>query len=194
MGIRKRIGLQSIPYVGLVSTMVLFIWLIAVGVGIAILVYAMFKESSDLDYLGPVGFPLVVLGAVVIRTAIYLLVECTLLFEAVGKRQYHRWASSFNRDDPTNNAAKVEDSQLLSYQYRPWWIAILVIFGAIGLIIFGLKVRGMLWATIPGAALLAETVLRFGLELLWLHTSFASFVKPLLLRWIPWLSISIRQY
>lgn len=193
IGIRARIGVQSLPFVGLISTLVLIIWLISFGVGLAVLVYAEFKHTSELDYIGPAGFPLILLGAMCIRFIFYLFLECQFLFEVVGERQYHRWANSFNRDDPTK-AAKVEDSRPLSYQYRPWWVAAVVVLGAVGLIVVGAKVRGMLWTIVLGAALLFETVLRLGLELLWVRTRFGAIAKPLMLRWMPWLSIPVRQY
>ncbi|MCJ1267656.1 hypothetical protein MMC22_007542 [Lobaria immixta] len=120
-------------------------------------------------------------------------IEALPLFKVVGERQYYRWASTFSGVDPEKFAI-VSDSKPLSHQYRPWWLAVLLILGAIALLVTGTTFPVMLWAIIPGAALLTETVLRFGLELLWLRTPLGAYGKRLRLRWLPWLTISIRPF
>lgn len=193
LGMRQRIGLQSPPYVGLISGLIFFIWLLAVGIGTALIALAMFKKDMPLNKIGPAGFPLLMLGAVFVRTAIFLGIESHLLYKIVGERQYYRWASSFSGVNP-GEFVEVEDSKPLSYQYRPWWIAVLLILGATALLVTGVRYAVMLWATIPGAALLAETVIRFGLEILWLRTPFGTFGKEIRLRWLPWLTIPVGSY
>ncbi|KAL8722718.1 MAG: hypothetical protein Q9225_000830 [Loekoesia sp. 1 TL-2023] len=149
--------------------------------------------NLPLNKIGPIGFPLLMLGTMLLRAAIFLGIESHLLYEIVGERQFYRWASSFSGVDP-KKFVEVKDTRPLSYQYRPWWLAVLLILGAIALLVTGTKFAVMLWATIPGAALAVETVLRFGLELLWLRTPIGAFGKRLRLRWLPWLTISVRAY
>ena len=193
MGIRKGIGVQSLPYVGLISALVLLVWLVAVGIGTAFIILAIFKGSIPVTQSAVGGFTLAMLGIAFIRAAVYLLAEANLLFQIVRERQYYRWTSSFSGVEPAKYAI-VNDSRPLSYQYRSWWLAVLLMVTSTALLIAGIRFKAMFWTIVPSAAVLAETILRFGLELLWLRTRFRPVGKRLLLRWAPWLSISARQY
>lgn len=193
IGNRQRTGLQSPPYVGLIAGLTLTIWLVAIGTGTGLIVYAMFTRNLRLNQIGPVGFFLCMLAAWLLRAFVLLFIEAHLLYEIVGERQYYRWASTFSGVDP-DKFAIVSGSQQLSYQYRPWWLAVVVLLGGVALVVPGCIFPVMLWATVPGAALVVETILRFGLELLWLRTPLGTYGRRIRLRWLPWLTISIRQY
>lgn len=116
------------------------------------------------------------------------------MLEFLGERQYNHWANTFgDRNDSETPVPGTSDSRPLSYQYRPWWLAAVLIVGSLALLVVALKVRVMVWVTPSAAALLAETVLRVVLEQLWLRTRLGRVGKQLRLRWLPWLSIPIRQ-
>ena len=193
MGIRKRIGVQSLPYVGLIAGLVLLVWIISFGIGTYFFFHISFTQNVTFGGIGPLSVTLILFGAVFVRSAIFLLAEQHILLEIIGERQYYRWANTFSGTAGANRAT-IDDSKPLLYQYRPWWLVVVLIMCAIAQIITGLKVQVILWATTTGAALLAETVLRVVLELLWLRTGLGPIGKRLLLRWLPWFSISIRQY
>ena len=193
---RQRIGLQSPPYVGLLSILILTIWLLAIGIGTTLIVLALFRSSLPVDKVAPGGFPLAMLGTVVIRAIVFLGWESHTLFNIVGERQYYRWASSF-RGIEAKKFVGVDDGdgkRCVSYQYRPWWVAVTVMVGSVALIVSGRRFAVMVWATVPGCALLVETGLRFGLEVLWLWTPVGDMGKRVRLRWLPWLSIPVRSY
>ena len=193
LGLQQRAGLHSLPYVGLIATLIGLIWAVAIGIGTTLVVLAMFRKNMPLDRVGPVGFGLIMFGIVLLRSAVYLLIESQFLFALIGERQYFRWANSFNRAEEGQSTG-LPDSTHISYQYRPWWLMLVLIASAVALLATGLRFSIMLWATIPGAALLFETLLRFGLEVWWLRTQTGAATKLFLLRWLPWLSIPIRQF
>lgn len=134
------------------------------------------------------------LGAIIIRAAVFLGLESHTLYRIAGERQYRRWASSFGGIDARKFVEVDDGRRRVSYQYRPWWLAVVIVVGAAALLAAGMKFAVMVWATVPGAALLVETVVRVGIELLWLRTPLGAFGKRARLRWLPWLSIPVRSY
>ena len=193
MGVRKRLGVQSLPYVDLIAGLVLFIWIVSFGLGTYFFFYISFTQHVTFGEIGPSSVSLILFGAGFIKLAIFVLMEQSILLEIVGERQYYRWANTFSGTARVSRST-VDDSKPLLYQYRPWWLIVVLIFSAVAQIATGLKVQVVLWATATGAALLVETVLRVVLELLWLRTRLGLLGKRLLLRWLPWFSVSIRQY
>ena len=170
------------------------IWLLALGTGIALIARAMFTWGLTEDQLNILGYSLIiVLGLVIIRVAIFLLLEAQNLFRIAGERQYYRWARTFSGVDPSKFTA-VDGSKYVSCQYRPWWLAVLLILVAVTLIVIGVRFHLMLWAIVSGAALLIETVMRITLEVLWLGTPLGAIGKRARLRWLPWLSIPVRGF
>ena len=194
MGLRKHVGLQSIPYVGLLSGLILAIWILSVAIGTFYFVWATFKQGLKFGVLYAAGVPVILLGIAFIRAAIWTMAESHRMLEFLGERQYHQWANTFGEsNDSERPGSGISDSRPLSYQYRPWWLAAVLVVGSLALLVVALKVRVMAWATPSAAALLAETVLRVVLEQLWLRTRLGKVGKQLRLRWLPWLSIPIRQ-
>jgi hypothetical protein len=192
MGLRKHIGLQSIPYVGLLSGLILSIWTLALGIGTFFFAWATFKQNVEFGTLYAVGVPLILLCIVFVRFVIWGL-ESQRFFEIVGERQYHHWANTFGgSNDSATPAAGIIDTKQISYQYRPWWLAVVLMVCSLALLIVALKVRVMVWATVPAASILAETLVRVVLEQLWLRTRLGTIGRQLRLRWLPWLSIPVR--
>ena len=196
MGIRKHVGLQSIPYVGLLSGLVLTIWMLMVGIGTFYFVWATFKQNLKFGTLYAAAVPLILLVTAIIRATIWTWVEFYRMLEFVGERQYYHWANTFSEARGNGSVAtdaRNSDTGPLSYQDRPWWLAMILILSSLALLIVALEVRVMVWATPPAAAILTETVMRVVLEQLWLRTRLGNFGKRIRLRWMPWLSIPIRQ-
>jgi len=194
MGLRKHVGLQSIPYVGLLSGLIILIWTLSLGIGTFYFVWATFKQNLKFGTLYAAGVPLILLGIAFIRAAIWTMAESYRMLEFLGERQYYHWANTFGESSETETpAAGIGYTKPLSYQYRPWWLAAALIVASSGLLVVALKVRVMVWATVPAASILAETVVRVVLEQLWLRTRLGKIGKRLRLRWLPWLSIPIRQ-
>ncbi|MCJ1267904.1 hypothetical protein MMC22_007790 [Lobaria immixta] len=187
IGIRKRIGLQSLPYLNFIGDLIFGIW----ALGCVFAIYASCRHPNQTGLR--VALYVMACATPVRFLVIYNVLEYPLLSEIIGQRQYYRWATTFSGVDPENFAI-VNDSKPLSYQYRPWWLAVLLILGAIALLVTGTRFPVMHAATVPGAVLLVETVLRFGIELLWLRTPLGDIGKRLLLRWLPWYSMPIRQW
>lgn len=194
MGIRQRTGIQSPPYVALLFCLIGAIWLFGFGIGVALIAHAMLTWGLTEDQLDILGYSLIILlGVIIIRAAIFLLLEAHYLFRIAGERQYYRWACTFSGVNPSKFTA-VDGFKHLSCQYRPWWLAVLLILVAITLIVTGVRFHLMLWAVASGAALLIETVMRITLEVLWLRTPLGTIGKRVRLRWLPWLSIPVRAY
>lgn len=141
---RHRLGLQSSPYVGLLSGIVLTIWLTAVAIGTTLISLALFHHPATLpaDKVAPGGFPLAMVGAVVVRAAVFLGLEAHTLYPIVGERAYERWASSFgggrvdaeklvrgHRDD--------DDDGVFLIQYRPWWVVLVILVAAAAMLVAG---------------------------------------------------------
>ena len=194
MGIRQRTGIQSPPYVALIFSLICAIWLLGLGIGVALIAHAMLTWGLTVDQLHTLGYSLIILlGVVIIRAAIFLLLEAHYLFRIAGERQYYRWASTFSGVDPSKFPA-VDGFEHFSCQYRPWWLVVLPIVVAVTLIVTGVRFHLMLWAIASGAALLIETVMRITLEVLWLRTPLGTIGKRVRLRWLPWLSVPVRAY
>ncbi|KAI4095458.1 MAG: hypothetical protein LQ339_007238 [Xanthoria mediterranea] len=203
---RHRLGLQSPPYVGLLSGIVLAIWLTAVAIGTTLIELALFHHPATLpsDKVAPGGFPLAMVGAVVVRAAVFLGLEAHTLYRIVGERAYERWASSFGggggggvhaerlfvrgrrRDD--------DDDGVLLIQYRPWWVVLVILVAAAAMLVVGTQFAVMVWPTVPGAALLLETGVRVWVEVVWVWTSVGRVGRRVRLRWVPWLAIPVRAY
>ena len=195
MGLRKHIGLQSIPYVGLLSGLIVAIWILSVFFGTFYFEWATFRMNVWFGTLYVAGIPLILLFIALIRVAIWTIAESHRLAEILGERQYYHWANTFRDIAKSESAAPgISGSRLLSYQYRPWWLAAILILGSSALLAVALNVRVMVWATPSAAAILFETVFRIVLEQLWLRTRLSKFGKQLRLQWFPWLSIPIRQF
>ena len=193
MGLQKRVGLHSFPYVGLIATLIGLIWGIAIAIGTTMIVLTMFRKNMPLNRVGLVGLGLIIFGLIVLRSAIHLLIEAGSLYVIVGERQHYRWANSFHKAEGSQRNGILASTHF-SYQYRPWWLALLLSAGAITFFITGLWFPIMLWVTVPGAALLLETILRVGLKILYLRTRLGAATKNFTLRWLPWLSIPVRQF
>ena len=189
LGLRKHIGLQSIPYVGLLSGLIITIWFLSVFFGTFYFEWATFRQNVKFGTLYVAGVPFILLAIAFIRAAIWTVAESHRMAEFLGERQYYHWANTF-RD--IKEAPGVSDSRLHSYQYRPWWLAAVLIVGSSALLVVAHRVRVMVWATPSAAALLAETVFRIILEQLWLRTRLGKVGKQMRLQWLPWLSIPIR--
>ena len=193
MGLRKHIGLQSIPYVGLFSGLILAIWFLSVFFGTFYFEWATFRQNVKFGTLYVAGVPFILLAIAFVRVAIWTIAESHRMAEFLGERQYYHWANTFrDMKESKTSAPGVSDSRLLSYQYRPWWLAAVLIVGSSAVLVVALRVRVMVRATPSAAALLAETVFRIVLEQLWLRTRLGKVGKQLRLQWLPWLSIPIR--
>ena len=193
MGLRKHVGLQSIPYVGLLSGLILAIWILSVFFGTFYFEWATFRQNVKFGTLYVAGVPFILLVTASIRVAIWTIAESHRMAEFLGERQYYHWANTFREiNDSETSAPGVSNSRLFSYQHRPWWLAAVLIVGSSALLVVALNVRVMVWATPSAAAILAETVSRIVLEQLWLRTRLGKVGKQVRLQWFTWLSIPIR--
>ena len=138
MGLRKHIGLQSIPYVGFLSVLIIAIWFLSAFFGIY---YVAGLPSFFIAYT---------------RAVIWMIAESHRIAEFLGERQYYHWANTFRDiEESKTSAPGVSDSRLLSYQYRPWWLAAVLIAGSSAVLVVAIRVRVMVWAAPSAASLLA---------------------------------------
>ncbi len=141
-------------------------------------------SSGNEPYL-PLGIVLAMLGAILARILVFGTVEWRHLANTMAERQYYRWANEFSRSNATEEAPEIDDSKTLLHQYRPWWLAAVLIIGPAGLLALGYEVRVMVWVRPVSAAILIETILRVILELVWLRTAAGVVCKRFIMRWAP---------
>lgn len=147
-------------------------------------------SSGNWPFL-PLGIALATLGAVLARIVVFWAVDWRILTNVMLERQYYRWANEFNRTGSENGATELNNSKALLHQYRPWWLAAVLVIGAAGLLVMGIEIRVMFWVRAPSAAILIETCSRVTFELLWLRTRASVICKRFLMRWVPRVNIHL---
>lgn len=124
------------------------------------------------------------LVAAFIRANVGRYFELPLLVEAYKRLEYKQWSASLDAPRVAENARfsyRPDNGPL--YQYRPQWIAGVVILAGCILLYAGFSLH-FYSATILGAILIIETVPRITVEILWRRTRLGDFGRRFAQRWL----------
>lgn len=122
--------------------------------------------------------------AAFIRVNIGRYFELPLLIETYKRLEHKQWSASLDerRDMTGRRSFHIPDEGPL-YQYRPQWIAGIIILAGCSLLIMGFPLDSYN-ARILGAILILETVPRVLVELLWRRTRLGDFGRMFVQRWL----------
>ena len=176
-------GLHGLPWASFLIQFVNIIWLFALAATIWTA-----RKSPDQVLLGRrkrLFFPTtLILLSWALRLLVYLVVEMNFAHRTFAKTQYTRWASTFAASSETSATEK--QARPFTYQFRPWWIIIPVMFLGAALLVLGCKFEIMVWARFAGGAILVEMIVRILVEICWTHSSWLrSNVTRIVSRYLP---------
>ena len=160
---RKGQGLNTMPWDMFVGHFINAIWISILG--------AAAKVVTDVgkDMLGHLkGFVLpVTLTTIgnVLRLTLFASWELPFLQRTMRDFEYRKWAKTFASSKGASAAGKTWSC--FTYQYRPWWVAVIILLFGAFLAILSFVVRAMFCVRFVGLALVFETTSRLLLEVLW---------------------------